>query len=173
MRILAIDPAIRNTGYAVVEGDHRRACALDYGTLSIPRSVSQSGCLLAIKQHLGNLIDKWEPDEMAVERIIYVQSHQTAITMGAAKAAVVIARGGSRTADHGILSQKRETLCCRAGGRSKSAGRLHGARPAGTPGNAGIRCRGCPGDRPHPPLRRGPLEGPHDGEEIHLTVMRD
>ena len=91
MRILAIDPAIRNTGYAVVEGDHRRACALDYGTLSIPRSVSQSGCLLAIKQHLGNLIDKWEPDEMAVERIIYVQSHQTAITMGAAKAAVVIA----------------------------------------------------------------------------------
>ena len=91
MRILAIDPAIRNTGYAVVEGDHRRACALDYGTLSIPRSVSQSGCLLAIKQHLGNLIDKWEPDEMAVERIIYVQSHQTAITLGAAKAAVVIA----------------------------------------------------------------------------------
>lgn len=53
--------------------------------------MSQSGCLLAIKQHLGNLIDKWEPDEMAVERIIYVQSHQTAITMGAAKAAVVIA----------------------------------------------------------------------------------
>ena len=88
MRILAIDPAIRNTGYAVVEGDHRRACALDYGTLSIPRSVSQSGCLLAIKQHLGNLIDKWEPDEMAVERIIYVQSHQTAITMGAQKAQV-------------------------------------------------------------------------------------
>ena len=72
MRILAIDPAIRNTGYAVVEGDYRRARALDYGTLSIPRSVSQSGCLLAIKQHLGNLIDKWNPDEMAVERIIYV-----------------------------------------------------------------------------------------------------
>ena len=87
MRILAIDPAIRNTGYAVVEGDYRRARALDYGTLTIPRSVSQSGCLLAIKQHLGNLIDKWNPDEMAVERIIYVQSHQTAITMGAAKAA--------------------------------------------------------------------------------------
>ena len=82
-------------------------------------------------------------------------------------------RGGSRAADHGILSQKRETLRRRAGGRSKSASRLHGARPAGTPGNAGIRCRGCPGDRPHPPLRRGPLEGPHDGEEIHLTVMRD
>ena len=29
MHILAIDPAIRNTGYAVVEGDYRRARALD------------------------------------------------------------------------------------------------------------------------------------------------
>mgnify|MGYP000831664808 CR=1 FL=1 len=35
MRILAIDPAIRNTGYAVVEGDYRRARALDYGTLTL------------------------------------------------------------------------------------------------------------------------------------------
>ena len=128
MRILAIDPAIRNTGYAVVEGDYRRARALDYGTLSIPRSVSQSGCLLAIKQHLGNLIDKWNPDEMAVERIIYVQSHQTAITMGAAKAAVVIAaaEAGLRIMEY---SPKSEKLC-------------------------------------------GPFEGPHDGEEIHLAVMR-
>lgn len=119
MRILAIDPAIRNTGYAVVEGDYRRARALDYGTLSIPRSVSQSGCLLAIKQHLGNLIDKWNPDEMAVERIIYVQSHQTAITMGAAKAAVVIAaaEAGLRIMEY---SPKREALRRRARGRSKT-----------------------------------------------------
>ena len=166
MRILAIDPAIRNTGYAVVEGDHRRAHALDYGTLSIPRTVSQSGCLLAIKQHLGNLIDKWEPDEMAVERIIYVQSHQTAITMGAAKAAVVIAaaEAGLRIMEYSPKSVKLSVV----GRGAKGASRLHGARPAGTPGNAGIRCRGCPGHRPHPPLCRGPLEGPHDRAEIYL-----
>ncbi|MFR1412550.1 MAG: hypothetical protein ACLSUW_09795 [Akkermansia sp.] len=64
MRILAIDPAIRNTGYAVVEGDYRARPGLWNAYHS--RSVSQSGCLLAIKQHLGNLIDKWNPDEMAV-----------------------------------------------------------------------------------------------------------
>ncbi len=91
MRILAIDPAIRNTGYAVVDGDHRKAFALDYGTFTVPARVPQSGCLLAIKQHIEALIEKWQPDELAIERIIYVQSHQTAITMGAAKAAVVIA----------------------------------------------------------------------------------
>ena len=104
MRILAIDPAIRNTGYAVVEGDYRRARALDYGTLTIPRSVSQSGCLLAIKQHLGNLIDKWNPDEMAVERIIYVQSHQTAITMGAV--VIAAAEAGLRIMEYSPKSVK-------------------------------------------------------------------
>lgn len=50
MRILAIDPAIRNTGYAVVEGDYRRARALDYGTLTIPGACPSPGCLLAIKR---------------------------------------------------------------------------------------------------------------------------
>jgi len=162
MRILAIDPAIRNTGYAVVEGDYRRARALDYGTLSIPRSVSQSGCLLAIKQHLGNLIDKWNPDEMAVERIIYVQSHQTAITMGAAKAAVVIAaaEAGLRIMEYSPKSVKLSVVGRGAAQKTQVAF------------NAGIRCRRRPGDRPHPPLFCGPFEGPHDGEEIHLVVMR-
>lgn len=173
MRILAIDPAIRNTGYAVVEGDYRRARALDYGTLTIPRSVSQSGCLLAIKQHLGNLIDKWNPDEMAVERIIYVQSHQTGHHDGGGQGGRGHCRGGSRAAYYGIFPQKREAFRRRARGRSKNAGRLHGAGSFGTPGNAGIRCRRRSGDRPHPPLLCGPFEGPHDGEEIHLAVMRD
>jgi crossover junction endodeoxyribonuclease RuvC len=46
---------------------------------------------------LVNIIRKFQPDEVAVEGIIYVQSHQTAITMGAARAAALIA-----AADHGL-----------------------------------------------------------------------
>ena len=37
------------------------------------------------------MIEKWQPDEVAVEGIIYVQSHRTAISMGAARAAALIA----------------------------------------------------------------------------------
>ncbi len=58
MRILAIDPAIRNTGYAVVEGGITGARAPGLWNAIHSPGVSQSGCLLAIKQHLGNLIDK-------------------------------------------------------------------------------------------------------------------
>ena len=91
MRVLAIDPAIRNTGYAVLEGDSHSQKPLDFGVISIPSKIPQSGALAAIHTGIANLIKKWEPDECAVEGIIYVQSHKTAITMGAARAASLIA----------------------------------------------------------------------------------
>jgi crossover junction endodeoxyribonuclease RuvC len=97
MRILAIDPAIRNTGYAVLEGDPRKPTVLGYDVISIPQKLIQSAALSAIRSHLVNVIQKFQPDEVAVEGIIYVQSHLTAITMGAARAAALIA-----AADHGL-----------------------------------------------------------------------
>jgi crossover junction endodeoxyribonuclease RuvC len=91
MRVLSIDPAIRNTGYAVVEGDHRGAKVLAYEVIRIPDRVPQSAALAAVRTHLAHVIRTHEPDEVAVEGIIYVQSHRTAITMGAARAASLIA----------------------------------------------------------------------------------
>ena len=97
MRILAIDPAVRNTGYAVLEGDPRRPVVLGFDVISIPKNIPQSAALSAIRTHLVNIIRKFQPEEVAVEGIIYVQSHQTAISMGAARAAALIA-----AADHGL-----------------------------------------------------------------------
>ncbi|MFT3990623.1 MAG: crossover junction endodeoxyribonuclease RuvC [Luteolibacter sp.] len=97
MRVLSIDPAIRNTGYAVLEGDPRKPTVLTFDVISIPSRVSQSGALSAVRSHLVHIIQQYQPDEIAVEGIIYVQSHQTAISMGAARAAALIA-----AADHGL-----------------------------------------------------------------------
>lgn len=91
MRVLSIDPAIRNTGYAIVEGNHIDARALEYGTLSLKKNLPQSACLLEIHRHVTAMIEKWQPDELAIEAIIYVQSHRTAISMGSARAATVLA----------------------------------------------------------------------------------
>ena len=97
MRVLSIDPAVRNTGYAVLEGDARQPKVLAFDVISIPQKIPQSSALSAIRTHLVNVIKKFEPDEVAVEGIIYVQSHRTAISMGAARAAALIA-----AADHNL-----------------------------------------------------------------------
>lgn len=97
MRVLSIDPAVRNTGYAVLEGDPRKPVVLAFDVISIPKSIPQSAALAAVRTHLVNVIQKFQPEEVAVEGIIYVQSHKTAISMGAARAAAMIA-----AADHGL-----------------------------------------------------------------------
>lgn len=97
MRVLAIDPAIRNTGFAIIEGDAQQQRALAYDVITIPQRLPQSQALAAVRTGIANQIEKWEPDEIAVEGIIFVQSHRTAISMGAARAAALIA-----AADRGL-----------------------------------------------------------------------
>ena len=91
MRVLAIDPALRNTGYAILERIGREIRALDYGTISNRPQLSQSQCLVAIRKALLETIHRHRPTVCAVEGIIYVQSFRTAITMGAARGAALIA----------------------------------------------------------------------------------
>lgn len=91
MRVLSIDPAVRNTGYAVLEGGARTPVVLAFDVITVPDRLPQSGALAAIRSHLANVIAQYQPDEVAVEGIIYVQSHRTAISMGAARAAALIA----------------------------------------------------------------------------------
>ena len=103
MRVLAIDPALRNTGYGVIEEiatDPRKAAdyrALAYGTIRNSPKLRQSGCLVAIRERIHDLVVEHKPDVCAVEGVIFVQSFRTAITMGAARGAALIA-----AAEHGL-----------------------------------------------------------------------
>jgi crossover junction endodeoxyribonuclease RuvC len=91
MRILCIDPALRNTGYAVVEAALPRARALAYGVIRNGPKLKQSACLVAIRSAIDQIIKEFKPVECAMESVIYVQSYRTAILLGAARAASIIA----------------------------------------------------------------------------------
>jgi crossover junction endodeoxyribonuclease RuvC len=101
MRVLAIDPALRNTGYAVVERIEGTRSpqyrALTYDVVKNPKSLRQSACLVAIREQISDVIREYHPDECAIEGVIFVQSYKTAITLGAARGAALIA-----AADHGL-----------------------------------------------------------------------
>jgi crossover junction endodeoxyribonuclease RuvC len=103
MRVLAVDPALRKTGFAILErpepeapavrrgGRPSAATALFYGVIENPKARLPSACLVEIRSRLAEVIRDYRPDACAVEGIIYVQSHRTAITMGAARGAALIA----------------------------------------------------------------------------------
>jgi len=91
MRVLAIDASLRNTGVAIVDGNGGKPAALYYGTISNAASLPSSSCLVAIRDRLIELIRQHAPDCCALESVIYVQSHKTAILLGAARGAAILA----------------------------------------------------------------------------------
>ncbi len=93
VRVLAIDPSLRATGYAVIESGARpdQARALAYGTIKNAPKLLQSGCLVAIRRRVSDLIEEFAPECCAVEGVIFVQSYRTAITLGAARGASLVA----------------------------------------------------------------------------------
>ena len=91
MRVLAIDASLRNTGVAVVEASNGKARAVYYGTIHNAPKLRSSSCLVAIRDQLATLIRQHEPDCCALEAVIYVQSYKTAILLGAARGAAILA----------------------------------------------------------------------------------
>jgi crossover junction endodeoxyribonuclease RuvC len=91
MRVLSIDPALRNTGWAVVERRGKENRAVAWGIIRNPPGLRQSACLVAIVEQMRGIIREHRPDSCAIESTIYVQNFRTAITLGAARAAAIIA----------------------------------------------------------------------------------
>ncbi len=91
MRVLAIDSSLRNTGVAIVESAGSKLRALHFGIIHNASSLRSSSCLVAIHDRLTELIHQHEPDCCALESVIYVQSYKTAIILGAARGAAILA----------------------------------------------------------------------------------
>ena len=92
MRVLAIDASLRSTGVAVVETNGGgKFHALHYGVIHNSAALPMSSCLVAIRDRLAELIHAHQPDCCALEAVIYVQSHKTAITLGAARGSAIMA----------------------------------------------------------------------------------
>lgn len=91
MRVLAIDASLRSTGVAIVDANGSKPRALYFGIIENKRSLRPSSCLVAIREQLADLIREHEPDCCALEAVIYVQSYKTAIALGAARGAAILA----------------------------------------------------------------------------------
>jgi crossover junction endodeoxyribonuclease RuvC len=91
MRILAVDPSLRGTGFAILEQLAGKVRCLEYSVIANPASFSQEKCLIAIHDAIASAIQRHRPTELAIEKVIFVQSYATAIVLGAARGASVLA----------------------------------------------------------------------------------
>jgi crossover junction endodeoxyribonuclease RuvC len=89
--VIGIDPSLRGTGYGVLALGKPAHRALASGTIRCPASWDRSRCLLLITQTLRDVIRKHAPTACAIEGLFYAQNFQTALIMGEARGASLVA----------------------------------------------------------------------------------
>ena len=91
VRIIAIDPSLRSTGFAVLESIGSKIRALEYGAVKNAAALRQTQCLVSIHARIADVIARHSPECAVFEAVIFVQSYRTAIVLGAARGAALVA----------------------------------------------------------------------------------
>lgn len=89
--ILGIDPSLRGTGYGVIRMARPHPLVLAQGTIRCPPAWEHSRCLVQIAQTLRDLLQRHHPDVCVVEGLFYAQNLKTALIMGEARGASLVA----------------------------------------------------------------------------------
>src|SRR5580658_10919405 len=89
--VIGVDPSLRGTGYGVIQAAQRSARALAHGTIVCPAGWERSRCLAKIAQTLREVVARHKPTVCAIEGLFYAQNLQTALIMGEARGAALVA----------------------------------------------------------------------------------
>lgn len=91
MLILGIDPGSRSTGYGVIAVEGRRHRLVTHGAITSAASVTHPRRLEKIYHELVILLDRFHPDECAIEMPVYGKNAQAMLKLGRAQAAAMLA----------------------------------------------------------------------------------
>ena len=89
--VLGVDPSLRGTGYGVIRSTKTAPETLAFGTISCPAGWPPSRCLVRICEVLRDVLKQHPPSICVVEGLFYAQNLQTALVMGQARGASLVA----------------------------------------------------------------------------------
>ena len=89
MRILGIDPGLATVGWAVLECGRGTLLPVAYGAITTPAHTDIEARLLMIKSDLEALIDKYSPEEMAIEELFFNTNITTGIAVAEARGVIL------------------------------------------------------------------------------------
>ena len=93
MIVLGIDPGVANTGYGIVAHDRGRLFALDGGVVQTPAAMDAGVRLAEIHRRIGEVMDGYRPDAVALEDLYFGANARSAFAVGQARGVVILAAG--------------------------------------------------------------------------------
>jgi crossover junction endodeoxyribonuclease RuvC len=91
MRILGIDPGSRITGYGLIRKEGNRLIHLDNGAIFTDSAADFPGRLQQIYMGLSDIIRRYTPDVVSIEDIFFATNVQSALKLGQARGAAIVA----------------------------------------------------------------------------------
>jgi len=91
-RVIGFDPGLAIVGYGIMDYDgFTRKSVVDYGIISTPKNESFPVRLAMIYKSVTELIDKYDPDEVAVEELFFNTNITTGINVSHARGVLLLA----------------------------------------------------------------------------------
>lgn len=90
MVILGIDPGYGRIGFGVIQKVGNTFNMIDYGVIYTDKDANLPKRLLKIKKDMKSLIERYKPDESAVEELYFFKNVATAIQVGEARGVILV-----------------------------------------------------------------------------------
>ena len=112
MKVLGIDPGTAACGYGIVHEDHGRLRAVDFGWWHTSSGERLELRLKTVFEGVRDLIDRHAPDAVALEESFVGADARTALSVGQARGAVMVAcaRAGVGCVEYSPTRVK-QTVC--------------------------------------------------------------
>lgn len=90
MRILGIDPGIATVGFGVVDYKNNKFKTIDYGAVLSPANTDMTQRLKMIYDDMSYIIERYNPDQVAIELLFFNTNVKTAINVGQARGVLIL-----------------------------------------------------------------------------------
>ena len=91
MIILGIDPGLATLGFGVIEKDKKgNSRALDCGVITTPKEEGLPVRLAILEENLQKILDKYNPDEIAMEELFFAKNITTGIAVAHARGVALL-----------------------------------------------------------------------------------
>ena len=89
MRILGIDPGYAIVGWGIIDSERGSIRPVAYGAITTPAHTPLEERLLMIRNDLKAVIEKYSPDEMAIEELFFNTNITTGIAVAEARGVII------------------------------------------------------------------------------------
>jgi len=89
--VLGIDPGYALMGWGVVEAEGSRMKLINYGCIETKAGVPMQNRLRTLQLGIRDLLNIYKPDDVAFEELFFARNVTTALMVGAARGAAIIA----------------------------------------------------------------------------------